>query len=236
MGDSRSNHDLWVNITKHINQLHPKPEFVINTGDIVPRGYTSEYLEYYIPPLLETDIPFFVAIGNHDDGDNATAFEYQTLFGNNSLNYYFDYSNRRFVFVDNVTSVTPYEKTLAWLRRVLKETPEDHKIVVSAHKPIATMLKWAYHSWDLKNSLVFMNLMSEYNAEHVFFGHIHAYSTAELEGIDYTISGGGGAGLHDRFGPLGNVHHYIICDVGADGSIEQKVARFYKAEEETPGM
>jgi hypothetical protein len=235
IGDSRSNPDLWVNITKHIDQLDPKPEFVINTGDIVPRGYTNEYLEYYIPPLLETDIPFFVALGNHDNGDDAVAIEYRTLFGDNSLNYHFDYSRRRFIFIDNVTSVTPYENTLAWLKRVLEETPQDHQIIVAAHRPIATVEKWAYHSWDPENSRTFAKLMSNHNVEHVFFGHIHAYSTAVLDGISYTICGGGGAGLHDRYGPLGNVHHYLICDVRSDGSMDQQVVRFYKVDEEKAG-
>jgi len=62
----------------------------------------------------------------------------------------------------------------------------------------------------------------------VYHGHIHAYSTAQYNGVNYTISGGGGAGLHDRYGPLGNVHHYIICDVTADGTVRQQVVRFYK--------
>lgn len=44
---------------------------MINTGDIVVRGYTDEYVEYFLPPFEGFDIPFFVAIGNHDDGDGG---------------------------------------------------------------------------------------------------------------------------------------------------------------------
>lgn len=228
IGDSRSNPDLWFNIVKHIDQLDPRPEFVINTGDIVRHGFTKEYLEYYIPPLIETDISYFVAIGNHDDGTDGKALEYQYLFGEKALNYFFDYGNTRNIFIDNVTSVNPDVETLEWLSTVLADTPEDFHIIVAVHKPVALIEKWEYHSWDRKNSQVFVELMSKYAVDHVFFGHIHAYSTATLDGISYTISGGGGAGLHDRFGPLGNVHHYIICDVMPDGSIKQKVVRFYK--------
>jgi hypothetical protein len=39
MGDSRSQWDLWSNMVKHIDGLEPKPAFVINSGDIVPKGY-----------------------------------------------------------------------------------------------------------------------------------------------------------------------------------------------------
>ncbi|UCE06836.1 MAG: hypothetical protein JSW07_01980 [bacterium] len=74
--------------------------------------------------------------------------------------------------------------------------------------------------------------MEKYKVSEVFFGHIHAYSTATLNGIPYTVVGGGSAGLHERFGPLGNVHHYVICDVNSDGSIQQQVLRFYPVEQE----
>ena len=228
IGDSRSNPGLWPKIVKHIDLLEPRPAFVINTGDIVRHGYTEELLDYYIPPLLETDIPHFVALGNHDDGDNALAVEYQVLFGPNSLNYSFDYGRRRFIMVDNTTKVRSDEETLGWLKKVLEETPSELSIIVAAHKPVATVEKWAYHSWDEASSREFSELMSEHEAEHVFFGHIHAYSTAHLQGVDYTIAGGGGAGLHDRYGPTGNVHHYVICDVQADGSLRQQVVRFHR--------
>ena len=226
IGDSRSNPGLWPNIVKHIDSLDPRPAFVINTGDVVRHGYTQELLDYYIPPLLETAIPFFVALGNHDDGDDALAVEYQALFGPDSLNFHFDYGGRRFVVIDNVTRVRSDEETLEWLETVLEETPPEQSIIVAAHRPVATVEKWAYHSWGLEPSRVFSDLMTRHEVEHVFFGHIHAYSTARFQGIDYTIAGGGGAGLHDRYGPSGNVHHYVICDVEPNGSLTQQVVRF----------
>ncbi len=77
---------------------------------------------------------------------------------------------------------------------------------------------------------MFTGLMSRYEVEHVFLGHIHAYSTAVYDGVPYTITGGGGAGLHDRFGPQGNIHNYVICDRQPDGSVKQRVVRFYPKE------
>jgi hypothetical protein len=226
MGDSRSNPDLWPKIVEHIGRLDPKPAFVIHTGDLVRNGYTVEYLEYFIPPMLKTNVPFFVALGNHDDGDDGLAVEYRALFGPNSLNFYFDYGRRRFVLFDNVTKVLSADETLAWVERVLEDTPPDRSLIVAAHEPVSTIEKWAYHSWDEEPSKKLADLMTRHKAEHVFFGHIHAYSTASFQGIDYTITGGGGAPLHDRFGHDGNVHHYVICDVQPDGTLKQQVVRF----------
>ncbi|HCK99425.1 MAG TPA: hypothetical protein DHW42_04885, partial [Candidatus Marinimicrobia bacterium] len=121
-------------------------------------------------------------------------------------------------------------ETIDWLDSVLSEAPENfHKIVV-AHSPFGNVEKWLYHVMDKKHSKAFGDLMSKYKVDHVFFGHIHAYSTATYNGIDYTVSGGGGAGLHDRFGPAGNVYHYIICDVLPDGTLKQQIVRFHKTE------
>ena len=230
MGDSRSNNDLWENINKHIAMLNPQPDFIINTGDIVARGFVKEFREYFIPPLLDSNVPYFVAIGNHDLGFNKKAIEYRYLFGDNSLNYYFDYHNYRFIFVDNVSRVHPLEETVVWLEKVLSETPKNFNIIVSLHEPFGNIERWSYHAMDKQHSKMFTDLMSKYKVKHVFCGHIHAYSTATFNGVDYTVTGGGGAGLYKRYGPKGNVHHYIISDVTSGNILKQQVVRFYKTE------
>jgi len=228
LGDSRSQWELFSGIVKHIDGLDPKPDFVINSGDIVSDGYAREYNDYYVTALLKTDIPYFVAIGNHDDGPDSMAQEYRYLFGEKALNYYFDYGKARYVFIDNVTKVQPYEQTLKWLDKTLADTPKGYRKYVAVHKPPSTIEKWAYHAWSDNESKVFTDLMTRHKVGHVYLGHIHAYSTAHYNGVDYTISGGGGAGLHNRYGPLGNVHHYIICDVAPDGTVKQQVVRILR--------
>lgn len=226
-GDTRSNWDLWSNMVKHIDGLVPKPAFVIISGDIVLRGYAGQLHEYYIPPLLKTEIPFFVAIGNHDTGGDNRGHEYRYLFGDKSLNYYFDYGKARYVFIDNVSDLSAPEKTLKWLDKTLAGSPKEHRNYVTAHKPPATVKKWAYHGWKDDHSKVFTDLMTIHKVAEVYLGHIHGYSTAKYSGVNYTVSGGGGAGLHNRYGPKGNVHHYVICDVAPDGTVKQQVVRFY---------
>ena len=75
--------------------------------------------------------------------------------------------------------------------------------------------------------------MTKHKVAEVYLGHIHAYSTAKQDGVNYTLSGGAGAGLHNRYGPKGNVHHYVICDVSADGTLKQQVVRFYDTSKES---
>ena len=227
MGDSRSQKDLWEAIIIHIDRLEPKPLFVINAGDVVLNGTAREFAEYYIPPLLNTDIPYFVAVGNHDIGKSAEKGTYEYLFGEQSLNYTFDVGKNRYIFLDNVSNSQPWEKVLEMADRWLTETPLGNRKIVTTHRPPTTIKKWAYHAMDPAGSKMFTDLMSKHRVDEVFLGHIHSYSTATLDGISYSIVGGGGAELHKNFGPLGTAHHYVICDVTPDG-ISQQVVRFYR--------
>ncbi|GEM_PF-1117677 len=231
MGDNRSNSKVWATIVKHINSLEKRPDFVINVGDIVASGVADEFDGYYIKTLIDnTDIPYFVAIGNHDIGPEKIAREFRYLFGENSLNYYFDYGSVRFIIIDNVTNLKPLSKTFEWLERVLAETPKNFKKCVFAHKPLGTVKRWAFHALSREYSTRFTEIMEKYGVYHVFFGHIHGYSTESIDGTEYTVTGGGGAPLVMRYGPLGDVYHYIICDVKPDGRITQRIVRFIRVE------
>lgn len=231
MGDSRSQKDLWEAIVAHIDTLDPKPDFVINSGDVVVAGGAEEFADYYVPPLLNTAIPYFIAIGNHDVGQGNRANEFKYLFGEGSLNYSFDRGNCRFVFLDNISTNLAWEEILELADGWLSGTPGGYRKIVSIHMPPANIEKWAYHAMPAADSKSFTDLMARHGVDEVFLGHIHAYSTATLDGVSYTIAGGGGAGLHDRFGPTGNVHHYVICDV-TPGGIKQQVVRFFREDDE----
>ena len=235
MGDSKGNRNIWTSLLDHINRLNPAPKFIINTGDIVRRGHAKEFATYYIPPILRSDVPMFVAIGNHDMSHGEIAREYRYLFGENSLNYYFDYGGARFIFLDNVTNVGEAGERLMWLDSVLAETPDDYLKFVACHRPPRTIRKWAYHGWREKPSRRFVEIMGQHNVTEVFLGHIHAFSTATRNGVKYTISAGGGAKLHHRYGPKGNVYHYTIVDVRSDGTLEEWLVQFRKTGEQPPG-
>ncbi|MCP3985358.1 MAG: hypothetical protein GY723_13290 [bacterium] len=226
MGDSRSNPAFWPLILDHIASLEHPPRFVINTGDLVPRGFVDEFRDYFVTPLLDKEYFYFTALGNHDCGYEGLATEYRSLFGENSLNFHFDHGAYRFIFIDTVTRLIPMADTIAWLGELLAATPAERHVVAVTHKPFRNIEQWAYHSLDLESSEAITALLSRHEVGHVFLGHIHAYSTATFAGVDYTVSGGGGAGLHDRFGRDGSVHHYIIVDAQPDGTLEQQVVRF----------
>jgi len=216
-GDSRSNAEvceqLWSEIQKE------NVVFAINTGDLVSRGWVNEWLEYFFPIIDKyRTIPFLAVIGNHDLGLNR--MEFTRIFG--VLDYAFDYGNARFVAFDNNDGLS--DRQLDWMESVLKAAQNKHKFVF-AHKPPGAINKWRYHSFS-ENADEFCDLMAECKVTMVFFGHIHAYSTAEQDGVDYIVTGGGGAPLHSRYGVMGNVHHYCVVHVRED-DVRHEVARLF---------
>ena len=148
MGDSRSNEAVWNAIVEHIDQLDPRPAFVINSGDLIYGGTADEFAEYLVPPLLKAQVPYFFALGNHDKGANSLAWEYRYLCGEDALNYFFDFGGYRFVVIDNCSKVLPPSKTLQWLDRTLASTPQGIRKIVVAHQPPAAIEKWAYPCLD----------------------------------------------------------------------------------------
>ena len=50
----------------------------------------------------------------------------------------------------------------------------------------------------------------------IFPGHIHMFYQGQIEGVDFVISGGGGASLLCLSGP-GGYYHFALCRVATDG-------------------
>ncbi len=215
VGDTRSNHRMWKSIAQSINKW--QPVFVINVGDMTPYGYSKSMKKYLFSTLEKyADYSFLPVMGNHDSRRGSLGYEY--AFGGAAARvYHFDYGNCRFIILDN-TEREPrmlWEEQLALAEKWLSEKG-DYRKFVFVHRPPYDVGKWAYHSMPPEMSTPFVKLMSKHKVDHVFAGHIHAYSTATYGGVDYTVTGGGGASLHSQYGKLGSVHHYTVVDVLPD--------------------
>ena len=210
-GDSRSNLKVFQYILQSINRW--QPALAVNTGDLTYNGYAREMNNYLLATLDKfARFPFIPVIGNHDCRRGSQAYHY--VFGPNSHYFYFDYAHARFIILDN----NPCPATPAWSEQLaaaenwLRAAGHKKKFVF-IHRPPAEIKKWAYHSMPHRMSRPFTELMSKYQVDHVFCGHIHAYSTATYKRVPYTITGGGGAALHQHYGEKGSTFHYLVVDV-----------------------
>lgn len=225
LGDNRINRPVWKAICKSISQRDEV--FAIAVGDLVREGEPEQFDQYLFGVLeAQGTFNFLPVVGNHDISYDGLAVSFLTSFGPNALNYCFDYGNSRFVILDNCSRVTNFIHQLEVADRWLTETPEGFYKFVFVHVPPGEIKKWSYHSMSGERSRKFTELMTKHEVDHVFAGHIHAYSTASYAGVDYTVTGGAGAQLHRQYGPKGSVHHYVIVDVTPAG-IQQQIVRLY---------
>lgn len=223
LGDTRNNSKVWQTIVQNINKWNP--EFVVHLGDFTQYGSSREMSDYLFPVLENyAHYPLFPMLGNHDCRRGTAQYEY--VFGGKEARvYHFNYGDSVFVLLDNTgcEDAMPWDEQLTLADKWLSEKSSFRKFVF-IHLPPQDVEKWAYHSMPPEMSALFVELMSKHRVDHVFCGHIHAYSTASYGGVDYSVVGGGGAPLHSQYGDLGSSYHYVVVDVKKE-AVEMKLVR-----------
>jgi 3',5'-cyclic AMP phosphodiesterase CpdA len=160
-------------------------EFVIMMGDNLYG--TQDVVEKFERPyskLLQASVPFFAALGNHDDPSKRT---YRGF--NMGGERYYTYTKgdvRFFVFDTNVMD----RAQMAWIEQALQQSSDPWKIAYF-HHPL-------YSDGDRHGSNVELRVMLEplfvrYGVSAVFSGHEHFYErTTPQKGITYFIEGSSG--------------------------------------------
>jgi predicted phosphodiesterase len=231
--------------------LSAQPALVFQLGDFVSKGTDAAMHEGLDFLDAEAAAPFFVVIGNHDrsrPNGPADKRAYTAAFG--SPDFYVDHRGWRLIALDSSDrSVTPDQ--LAWLRGAL-DTPL--RKMVFTHVPPA-YLKGAIRAECPKTaslaevqpdaaaeakagawSQTFMGYFSEgaegfealvraSGVERVFFGHLHAFGTAEHNGVRYVLSGGGGSPLYPMppWEPQCRLSHSLELRLGPEGILSETV-------------
>ena len=206
MGDSRSNPEVFAKLLSIAAGL-PKFDFSVNTGDIVPGGKPAQY-EFFYQQIKGVTWPFLVVEGNHELGPTGGRL-YEELFG--PTDYYFDHGGIRFVGLNNAKGVvTPQQ--LKWLDQALTT---DLRKIVFFHAPPSVIPEWAFHSFSM-GAEELTDLLASKKVERAYVGHIHGFDVANYKGVEYVLSGGGGAGLAAQLAP-GNFHHIVLVEVFPEG-------------------
>ncbi len=174
-----------------------------------------------------TGVPVFCAPGNHEFSlDSALLPVYEKRIG--KLYGSFDYGYSHFVAV-NTNAVEPDgtikggaidDAELAWLKSDLAANQGAKNIFVFMHHyvfgppdPDTPTIDTGFV--DTAGRDKFHALMVQYKVRAVFCGHNHIYWHQAKDGVEYFISGGGGAPL-DASPEHGGYLHYVVFAV--DGS------------------
>ena len=163
----------------HINQLAPRPDLVLVTGDITYSGLLQQAQR--AASLLDTlQFPYFIVPGNHDDRSTLWS-----VFGkgacpsrdNGFYNYVIDDFDLRLIGMDSVIAGGPGGKIcktrLTWLDERLSEDSKKPTIIFMHHPPVKCgVLETDEDGFIGADELG--AVVAEYrNIERILCGHIH---------------------------------------------------------------
>ena len=126
---------------EHINQLIPKPDLVLVTGDITYDGHIDE-AKRAANILDKLKAPYYIVPGNHDDRSTLLS----TFGGNacpvkdkNFINYVIEGYDIRLIGMDssipNDAGGELCDKRIEWLEKQLSINPEKPTIIFMHHPP-----------------------------------------------------------------------------------------------------
>ncbi len=190
IGDNGTGEEPQYGVARQMLKAHATSpfEFVVMMGDNFygsqqPRDLVDKF-EIPYGPLLRMGIPFYAALGNHDE----PAHRNYRHFNMNGQRYYSFTKGpvRFFVFDTNLMD----EKQLHWIEQALQSSNDPWKIAVF-HHPIYS--DGDRHGPNVALRVVLEPLFIRYGVDVAFSGHEHIYERIKPQkGIPYFIVGSSG--------------------------------------------
>jgi hypothetical protein len=215
---------------REINSNEADIKYIFNSRDLVWDGKDPENKEWNdffdeIKPFIDSGITYYPVLGNHEHNSE----NYFNLFElpENERYYHVDLYGIRFLALDSNSDLTEGSEQRNWLIDKLDNLPNDIKFVVAIyHHPTFST---GHHGDDgdkteLRNIL--HPLFVEKGVDIVFNGHDHAYEHLVADGINYFVTGGGGAILDQTRLSIGDYeyskkfegqkYHYCLLTIEND--------------------
>lgn len=218
---------VWATICREIGYVHPA--FVLTTGDAIegygdtPAEANAEY-DVFLQDVSLCGVPVFCAPGNHEFSlDPALLPVYEKRIG--KLYGSFDYGHSHFIALNSnpvgadgtVKGGSVDDAQFAWLQADLEANKGAantfvflHHYVFGPPDPDTPDVRTGFVDLAARDRL--HALMVKYKVRAVFCGHNHIYYHTVQDGVDYYISGGGGAPL-DADPEHGGYLHYVAVQV-----------------------
>jgi len=203
-GDWGAGTPFQKDIAEPLAQLEQKAPFdsVLLLGDnFYPTGNVERlgkpYFTDMYPTLLQRHVQFIVAMGNHDTlmGHQAEQVTFFKIPGY----YYMVHKPEIDFFVLNTNSFARDNVQQQWLKRALSESKAPWKIVMG-HNPIYSS---GEHGFNQGLHETLEPLLVQQKVDLYLAGHDHEYERFKpIQGVQYIVSGGGGAYLRNFKTPL----------------------------------
>jgi 3',5'-cyclic AMP phosphodiesterase CpdA len=200
-GDTRTRHDVHRRVVQAILK-DGIPDFALQTGDLVENGVDNSLWPIYFD--AERDLlrqtAFFPVLGNHE----RNSPDFYWFFQAAAPYYSFNWGNAHIMVINSDIAGAAgnkpardafWEEQTKWLEDELQISQNAEYRIVAAHHPPFSAVSNRQGSNPEMRALV--PLFEKYHVSIAFFGHDHNYQRNLQNGIQYVISGGGGAPLYD---------------------------------------
>lgn len=217
-GDTRSRDKVHQQVVDAL--LKYNPEFVMHTGDVVANGtHTGKWQVFFdIEKQLLAKTAVFPAAGNHEH----QAPQYFDFLAAKS-HYSFDWGRAHFAVIDSNVDQVPKDQREAfwaeqknWLDDDLASAREAGFRFVVVHHPPFSASRPAIN----KQARELVPIIERRGVTAVFAGHDHNYQRHVSNGIQYIVTGGGGAPLYDVDNPIPDItvaavkaEHFVRVEV-----------------------
>ncbi len=204
-GDTRTyptRHDLVV-----AAMVKDQPRFVVEVGDLVEFGGVDVLWDRnYFPAIapLAKDAPYLTVLGNHEQNSPQYYAGFVLPPGSGEQNkewWNLDYGVVHLVGLDSNVLTLPngfarMREQVAWLKADLAAARArgERFIFVFFHHPLfSSDTEYAPGNTGLR--AIWQPIFVEYGVNVVFCGHSHQYERLVEDGVNYIVTGGGGAPL-----------------------------------------
>ncbi len=204
-GDTRTYPDRHALVVKAMETDHPR--FVVHTGDLVETGGVEMlWDERFFPAVapLAADAPYLTVLGNHEQNSPQyyEGFSLPSGGGKDGKEWWsVDYGTVHLVGLDTNILTLPHgfrlnREQISWLKEDLAAAKArgERFIFVFFHHPLfSSDLEYAPGNTGLRT--LWHPIFKEYGVTAVFSGHCHNYERLVEDGVNYIVTGGGGAPL-----------------------------------------
>ncbi len=219
-GDSRGDPEMHARVAEAAGAFHPA--FVIHTGDLVPSSHavasvwTKQFFEPAAPLLRETWL--CVTPGNHEEGNQMLPELFEAPVSKTFQDYYsFDWGPVHVTTINTNKEYRPGSEQYRFLEADLAGTSRPFKVFFGHHPTYSS----SFHGNTEKMQRYLQPLFEKNGVQLVFAGHDHCYERLIVRGINYIVTGGGGAGLTGEktlvripeCQAFTKAHHFVAVDV-----------------------
>jgi Icc-related predicted phosphoesterase len=223
-GDTRTRHDLHRRVIGAIEKTNP--DFALHTGDLVQDGRESPLWSTFFD--IEHDLlrktAFYPALGNHE----RNSIQFRDFFSIGKPYYSFDWGAAHFSVINSDVANAAesaeereafWKEQRQWLENDLQCSQKaDFRFVVMHHPPMTVNSDKGGHV--SKETPLLIPVFEQYKVTAVLAGHDHNYQRHLKNGIQYIITGGGGAPLANAGIPIPDTtvkvestEHYVTVKV-----------------------